>query len=480
MRVVAIVNQKGGCGKTTTAVNLAAVMARDGVRTLLVDMDPQSHCAAGLGVPDARIERTIADAMIAENTASLRHDEFVWEVARNLHLAPSSVALSLLEAPNGPLAARFDRDRRLARVLSTWKDEFDWCVIDCPPTIGLLTFNALRACDLVLIPVETGFFSLKGAEKQIQTIEAVVGRFGRDIPFRLLPTLVNERRALSRDVVEALSRRCPEALLPIVIREHEELRDAASYGQSITEFAPGSAAEADFEALATWLRGHAPVTRVLDDFIVEAVPTVETFHITPHAAGGVANDPVTPPAAGIAPYPASQGASYPATHAAPSNPHTTSAPGRDAGTPGAASGSSDGGRAADVASRLRALNERARQASVVGGGFGPRAQADGTVVFTLPFSRRATALVGDFNGWNPAVTPFVESADQRRLEATIALLPGTHAYRIVVDGHEMLDEFNNLRDETVGANVVVVPGARDEAGAVRGGDASRAFEGRTS
>ena len=93
-------------------------------------------------------------------------------------------------------------------------------------------------------------------------------------------------------------------------------------------------------------------------------------------------------------------------------------------------------------------------------GFG--LQVDGTVVFALPFSRRATALVGDFNGWNPSATPFAESLDQRRLEATVALPPGTHAYRIVVDGNEMLDEFNNLRDETIGANVVVVPGVRDE------------------
>ena len=93
MRVVAIVNQKGGCGKTTTAVNLAAVMARDGVRTLLVDMDPQSHCAAGLGVPDNRIERTIAEALLADASHRPRRDEYLWEVGRNLHLAPSSVSL---------------------------------------------------------------------------------------------------------------------------------------------------------------------------------------------------------------------------------------------------------------------------------------------------------------------------------------------------------------------------------------------------
>jgi len=450
MRVVAIVNQKGGCGKTTTAVNLAAVMARDGVRTLLVDMDPQSHCAAGLGVPDNRIERTITDAMLADQPSRLRADEYVWEVGRNLHLAPSSVQLSLLEAPNGPLASRLDRDRRLARVLAAWKDSFDWCVIDCPPTIGLLTFNALRTADLVLIPVETGYFSLKGAEKQIQTIEAIVGRFGRDIPFRLLPTLVNERRALSRDVVDALSRRCPEALLPIAIREHEELRDAASYGQSITEFAPGSAAEADFEALATWLRGHAPVTRVLDEYNLESSAAIETFHI----ASPVVPTGAPPAAAVMAPV-----AAIPAAPAVAPVPETRAAEIQTAVTQPPRE--PDGGRAADVASRLRALNERARHGTLLGGGYGPRIQADGTVLFSLPFSRRATSVVGPFNGWDARATPFAESADRRRLEAVVALGPGTHAYRVAVEGHEMLDEYNHLRDESVGANIVVVPAARE-------------------
>ncbi len=456
MRVVAIVNQKGGCGKTTTAVNLAAVMARDGVRTLLVDMDPQSHCAAGLGVPDNRIERTITDAMLADQPSRLRADEYVWEVGRNLHLAPSSVQLSLLEAPNGPLASRLDRDRRLARVLAAWKDSFDWCVIDCPPTIGLLTFNALRTADLVLIPVETGYFSLKGAEKQIQTIEAIVGRFGRDIPFKLLPTLVNERRSLSRDVVEALSRRCPEALLPIAIREHEELRDAASYGQSITEFAPGSAAEADFEALATWLRGHAPVTRVLDEYSFESSAAIETFHIASQGSpqGSVHAAPFA--AASMPPSTAIPAAPVPAPAHETRAPEIHTAVTQPPREP-------EGGRAADVASRLRALNERARHGALLGGGYGPRIQPDGTVLFTLPFSRRATSVVGPFNNWDAQSTPFVESADRRRLEAAVTLGPGTHAYRVVVDGHEMLDEYNNLRDEAVGANIVVVPASRESA-----------------
>ncbi|MEY5032747.1 MAG: hypothetical protein RL354_1778, partial [Planctomycetota bacterium] len=311
----------------------------------------------------------------------------------------------------------------------------------------------LRTADLVLIPVETGYFSLKGAEKQIQTIEAVVGRFGRDIPFKLLPTLVNERRALSRDVVDALARRCPDALLPLAIREHEELRDAASYGQSITEFAPGSAAEGDFEALAGWLRAHAPHTRVLEDFASEPVPVVESFRVESIAAESTSFD--APRAAGVSAAPLA-----PHGFEQPDLPHARSGHASGVVAPPMTRDASDGGRAADVASRLRALNERARQGGAVGGGFGPRAQADGTVVFAQPFSRRSLSLVGEFNGWDPRATPFIESADQRRLEAVVRLSPGTHAYRIAADGGQTLDEFNNLRDEALGANIVVVPGAR--------------------
>lgn len=411
MRVVSILNQKGGCGKTTTAINLAAVLARDGARTLLVDMDPQAHCAAGLGVPEQGIERTIADAILLDEAASLGVGHFAWEVARNLQLAPSNVSLAALEAPNGPLAARLDRDRRLARALASWRDDFDWCVIDCPPTIGLLTFNALRAADLVIVPVETGYFSLKGAERQIQTIQSVVARFGRDIPFRLLPTLVNDRRPLSRDVVAALEKRFPEAMLPLVIREHEELRDAASFGQAITEFAPGSDAESEFGQLARWLAEHAPAARALVDFAGNTPPEIEVF------------------------------ASIPLD--------------RERGEPAAAAPRD---RAEDLTSRLGSLAARSRGGH--GGGFGVRASREGIVVFSQPCCAHALSVIGDFNDWTPGATPLVPARDGTRLEAVVALPAGRHAYRIVTDGLEALDEFNAHRG-TLGdgadANFVEVP-----------------------
>ena len=128
MRTIAIVNQKGGCGKTTTAINLASVFARRGVRTLIVDMDPQGHCAAGLGVPESQLEFSISEALLSDLTGGLDHAALVWEVASNLHLAPSTMRLAALEAPGGGLHELPDRDRRLEKVL-----EHLGVVIECGP-----------------------------------------------------------------------------------------------------------------------------------------------------------------------------------------------------------------------------------------------------------------------------------------------------------------------------------------------------------
>ena len=133
MRTIAIVNQKGGCGKTTTAINLAALYAKRGLRTLLVDVDPQSHCAAGLGVPESRIEYSIGDALLADHHGKFDTSALIWEVARNLHLAPSTVMLSALEAPGGGLHQLPDKDRRLENLLACMANQFDRCLIDCPP-----------------------------------------------------------------------------------------------------------------------------------------------------------------------------------------------------------------------------------------------------------------------------------------------------------------------------------------------------------
>lgn len=255
MRITAIVNQKGGCGKTTTAINLASVLARGGVRTLLVDLDPQSHCALGVGIPESRVEIGMAQALAAPETIEI--DTLLWEVTRHLRLAPSTVELAAFEATT-PGA---DRDRRLERLLARMAGDFDWCIIDCPPTIGLLTFNALRACDETIVPVETGFFSLRGAERQVATVQAVGARLGRTVHLRLLPSMHREGAKVSQEVLAALERRFTDILIPVVVREHEVLREAASFGQAVPEFAPQSEAHEDFRRLAEWLRANPPAMR---------------------------------------------------------------------------------------------------------------------------------------------------------------------------------------------------------------------------
>jgi chromosome partitioning protein len=255
MRTLAIVNQKGGSGKTTTAINLAAALAERGERVLLVDMDPQGHCAAGLGVPEARIEFGLAQALLCEPPGGSDPAGWLWEISGGLRLAPCTVALAGLESARGGLAVLADRDRRLARYLERVAPAFDRCVVDCPPTIGYLTFNALCACDEVLVPVETGYFALRGAERQLATIGALVERLGRPLPVRVLPTLHRDASQLSHDILGAIGRKFAPHLSPAAIREHEVLREAASYGQSVVAYAPGSSAHADFRALAAWVAG---------------------------------------------------------------------------------------------------------------------------------------------------------------------------------------------------------------------------------
>ena len=172
---------ESGCGKTTTAINLASVLAGRGIRTLLVDMDPQSHCAAGLGVPDSRIESGTAEAMLSNLEHGFNPEGMLWEVSRGLELLPSTMLLAALESPDGGLYALPDRDRRLAKVLSHLSPRYDICLVDCSPSIGLLTYNALRAATQALIPVETGYFSLRGAKRQWGTIQSLIERIGRPI-----------------------------------------------------------------------------------------------------------------------------------------------------------------------------------------------------------------------------------------------------------------------------------------------------------
>src|SRR3954471_9199756 len=262
MRTIAIINQKGGCGKTTTSINLAACLARLGQKTLLVDMDPQGHCGTGLAVPEDQIERTIFDAMIdpadAKDGKAVRLTEVVWQIATDFDLAPANIKLAAFEQL---FAGRPGREDRLGRVLQQARDggAYQWCIIDCPPSVGLITFNALKAADEVVVPVETGYFSLHGLAKMMETLELLREQSGKQVSIRVLPTLYDTRTKLAREVLSELRAKFREYLMESTVNFNTKLKEAVSFGQPSTEYDPGSRGYKDFVNLARELMGHRPV-----------------------------------------------------------------------------------------------------------------------------------------------------------------------------------------------------------------------------
>ena len=408
MRTIAIVNQKGGCGKTTTAINLASVLAGRGIRTLLVDMDPQSHCAAGLGVPESRIESGIAEAMISNLELGFNPEGMLWEVSRGLELLPSTMLLAALESPDGGLYALPDRDRRLAKVLAHLAPRYDICLVDCSPSIGLLTYNALRAATQALIPVETGYFSLRGAKRQWGTIQSLIERIGRPIECSMLPTLHNPESRLSSRILEALGQHFPNHLLPLIIREHEPLREAASLGQPITEFAPGSEAERDFVALADWLLANEP----------RAASMVDA-----NTARGMS---MPPPQVQATTRVGELALRMQAGHDVVPSPEITA----DAAPP-------PPGTYLEMAPND--INESVLDESE----FGVIHSEQGTCFRQPGQPEQSMSIAGDFNGWSTSATPMRYDRTTASFEAIVPLPPGRYRYQVVIDGRSRMDAYND-------------------------------------
>ncbi|MDG2200306.1 MAG: AAA family ATPase [Phycisphaerales bacterium] len=406
MRTIAIVNQKGGCGKTTTAINLAAVLAKQGVRTLLVDMDPQSHCAAGLGVPESRIETGIAEAMLSDLDHGFDPAPMLWEVMHGLDLLPSTMMLAGLEAPDGGLYALPDRDRRLARVLQECSVRYDICLIDCSPSIGLLTYNALRASTQALIPVETGYFSLRGARRQWGTIQSLIERIARPIQCNMLPTLFNPDSRLAARILEALHQHFPDHLLSMVVREHEPLREAASLGQPITEFAPGSEAEQDYLALARWVIEHPPQVQpeLLDRRSAASVPP-----------------PQVQPSTRVGELALRMQAGFDATPAAAREPVGT-AP------------TDDVQESEPPASSIEAKSQELDFGVII---------TDQGICFRQPgLPEQSMSISADFNGWSTSATPMRFDRTLGCFQAIVPLPPGRYRYQVVIDGRSRIDPYN--------------------------------------
>jgi chromosome partitioning protein len=229
MRTIAIVNQKGGCGKTTTAINLSACLAQKSKKVLLVDLDPQSNASIGLKVKVEDLDRSIYDIF------SQSHDlkDVIITIDQYLHLVPSQLILSAVEQE---LAGKEGRESVLFRTMNMMKREYDYIIIDCPPSLGLLTFNALRACREALIPIEMSVFSLQGVARLLEVIEVLKTKYNHEIHYKVLATICNARTVFAAEVLENMRKHFSKNMYKTIIHATVRLKESAGYGLPINKY----------------------------------------------------------------------------------------------------------------------------------------------------------------------------------------------------------------------------------------------------
>ena len=229
-KVVAIANQKGGVGKTTTSINLSSILAKKGKKVLLIDTDPQGNATSGLGI-DKDLEYSVYDVIV--NDVQIE-DVIKNTKNKNLKVCPSTINLAGAEVE---LVSMISREQRLKEKLDLIKDQFDYVIIDCPPSLGLITLNTFTAADSVLIPIQCEFYALEGLGQLINTIEIVKKHLNKNLKIEgALLTMYDARTNLSNQVVKEVKKYFGENVYKTVIPRNVKLSEAPSYGMSITEY----------------------------------------------------------------------------------------------------------------------------------------------------------------------------------------------------------------------------------------------------
>jgi chromosome partitioning protein len=243
MRKIALVNQKGGCGKTTTAINLARCLAGMGKTVLLIDLDPQGHVALGFGVKPDHVQTSVYEVLLGQVpiTRAIR------TLRERLDAVLSDVILAAFELV---MAGAQERELKVARALDEVPARYDYVIMDSPPSLGLLTFNALLAAEEAIIPVEPSFFSLQGLQRLLETIQVVESKANHRLSVKILAANFDRRTNFCREMFSLLQARFPEHFLATVIRNCTALREAARQGKPIGEYDQKCSAFADYQDLA--------------------------------------------------------------------------------------------------------------------------------------------------------------------------------------------------------------------------------------